>query len=364
MKVSGLNSTSESINRRTILKGLVALGAAGGDLATFAQALAQSSSEDVSQLTILIQGGPVADTINNVALPIFKSQYPGVAIQLEVSANAAAYPKMLAQRNNPVISGGMFNDLFSARGSIDKMWAAINPEYMPNAKRVPKDLLLPGGDGVTFQQTPFGIMYNPDRVEPPTSWTDLWNPKYEGRVAMWDTYFDAYAMAAVATGKSPSVEDGVKAWEPYRKNIGVWSTSPIAEEDMVHRGEVWLAPHWGAWCEQARLQGKRVAFAFPKEGATLWSNQLQSCVGFSPKVTELVQRYLNVWLSDECQTAWLKNALISPAVGSLAIPSELQTNPAVISAGDAGKRLIRLDARQVATKFAATKALIERTLKS
>jgi putative spermidine/putrescine transport system substrate-binding protein len=365
MKQLNLHSMAAvSIDRRKILQGLAILGAAGTDLATFAEALAQASSEEVAQLTILIQGGPVAETINNVALPQFKRQFPKVSIQLEVSANAAAYPKMLAQRNNPVISGGMFNDLFSARGSIDKMWAAINPEYMPNAQRVPQDLLLPDGAGVTFQQTPFGIMYNPDRVEAPTSWTDLWNPKYEGRVAMWDAYFDGYAMAAVATGKGPSVEEGIKAWEPHRKNIGVWSTSPIAEEDLVHRGEVWLAPHWGAWTEQARLQGKRVAFAFPKEGATLWSNQLQSCAGFSPKITELVQRYLNVWLSDECQTAWLKNALISPAIGSLAIPADLQSNPAVVAAADAGKKLFRLDAKQTAMKFAATKALIERTLKS
>jgi putative spermidine/putrescine transport system substrate-binding protein len=351
-------------NRRSILLGLTALGAAGCDLATLAEALAQASAEEVAQLTVLIQGGPVAETINKVALPQFKRQYPRVDIQLEVSTGAAAYPKMLAQRNNPVINGGMFNDLVSARGSIDKMWAPINPEFMPNSQRVAKELLLPGGDGVTFQQTPFGIMYNPDRVEAPTSWTDLWNPKYEGRVGMWDAYFDAYAMAAVATGKPPSVEDGIRAWEPYRKNIGVWSTSPIAEEDLVHRGEMWLAPHWGAWTEQARLQGKRVAFAFPKEGATLWSNQLQCSVGFTPKITELAQRYLNVWLSDECQNTWLKEALISPAIGSIAIPPELKSNAAVISASDAGKRLIRLDARQVAAKFAATKALIERTLKS
>jgi len=366
MKVSKLHSiASTAVSRRRIIKGLAALGAVGtADLATFAEALARATSDEAAQLAILIQGGPVAETINNIANPEFKRQFPNVSINLEVSANAAAYPKMLAQRNNPAIGGGMFNDLFSARGSIDKMWAPINPEFMPNARRVPRELLVPGGEGVTFQQTPFGIMYNPDKVEPPTSWTDLWNPKYEGRVSMWDAYFDAYAMAAVAVGKPPSVEGGIKAWEPHRKNIGVWSTSPISEEDLVHRGEVWLAPHWGAWCEQARLQGKRVAFVFPKEGATLWSNQLQSCVGFSPKITELVQRYLNVWLSDECQKAWLKNALISPAIGSLVIPPDLQSNPAVISAADAGKRLIRLDAKQVALKFAATRSLIERTLKS
>ncbi|MGY3364242.1 hypothetical protein ACVWZL_001367 [Bradyrhizobium sp. GM2.4] len=107
MKVSGLNTKSESINRRTILKGLVALGAAGGDLATFAQALAQSSSEDVSQLTILIQGGPVAETINNVALPIFKSQYPrrrhsvgSVRQRRRLSEDACATEQSGDQRRN------------------------------------------------------------------------------------------------------------------------------------------------------------------------------------------------------------------------------------------------------------------------
>ena len=100
MKLLNPKSTiSASVNRRTILKGLAALGAAGSDLATFAEALAQSSSDDVAQLTMLIQGGPVAETINNVALPISKRQYPGVSVQLEVSANAVAYPKMLAQRS-------------------------------------------------------------------------------------------------------------------------------------------------------------------------------------------------------------------------------------------------------------------------
>jgi spermidine/putrescine-binding protein len=70
-------------------------------------------------------------------------------------------------------------------------------------------------------------MYNPDRVEAPTSYTDLWNPKYRGRVAMHDVYFDAWAMTSVATGGPPSVEDGIKAWKPD----GVVVAPPTLDED-------------------------------------------------------------------------------------------------------------------------------------
>lgn len=352
-----------SAGRRSFLKAMAALGAGGPSLLAFAEALAQAKPDEAAKLTILIQGGPVAEPIKNIANPMFNARYPNAEVQLEVSSNAAGYPKMLAQRNNPVIGGGMFNDLFSFRGQADKMWVPFNPEFLTNAARVPAEVRLPNGIGMTFQQTPFGIMYNPDRVEAPKSWTDLWNPKYKGRVSMWDAYFDGYAMAAVATGKPPSVEDGIKAWEPHKANIGAWASSPIAEEDLVHRGEVWLAPHWGAWTEQARLQGKKVAFALPKEGGTLWSNQLQCSAGFSPTVTELIQRYLNTWLSDEVQTAWLKDALISPAVLSVPIPAELKSNVAIVAAAESGK-LIRLDAQQIGSKFNALRTQIERTLKA
>ncbi len=358
-----LRGFDRHLGRRAILKSLLAVGAGGVALARFGEALAQASAEEVASITVLIQGGPVGEILKSVANPIFAKSYPKTEVQLEVSSNAVADPRMLAQRANPVIGGGMFNDLFSMRGQGDNLWAPFNPEFVPNAARVPKALLLPGGLGITVHQTPFGIMYNPDRVEAPTSWTDLWDPKYRGRVSMWDAYFDAYAMAAIATGKGPSVEEGIKAWAPHKQNVGAWVNSPITEEDLVHRGEVWLAPHWGAWVEQAKAQGKRVAFAIPKEGATLWSNQIQCAVGFSPRATELIQRYLNVWLSDECQEAWLTRGFISPAIGTIQIPENLKGNPAIITAEDASKKLTRLDAAAIGAKFASLKTQIERTLK-
>lgn len=353
----------EGVDRRMLLRVMAALGAAGPSLLSFGEALAAAPPDAIAQLTILVQGGPVGDALKAVANPMFAAMYPKATIELNASTNAAAFPKMLAQRNNPVIGGGMFNDLFAARGALTKMWAPFDPDFVPNAVHVPQAVRIPGAVGITVQRTPFGIMYNPDKVDAPTSWTDLWNPKYRGRVSMYDSYFDAYAMASVATGGPPSVEAGVKAWIPYRDNVGAWAAGPTSEQDMVHRGEVWLAPHWGGWAEQARLQGKNVRFALPKEGGTLWSNQIQCSVGFSPVVTELIQRYLNTWLSPECQTAWLKGALISPAVDTVEIPADLKANPAIVSPSDVGAKLIRLDATYIAQNFGSIQSLIQRSLK-
>ncbi len=206
-------------------------------------------------------------------------------------------------------------------------------------------------------------MYNPDRVEKPKSWADLWDPKYKGRVVMGDLYYDAYIAAAVISGKGPSVEEGIKLWAPHKQNVGAWTTSNSKAEDEVARGEMWLAPHWGAWAEQARIQGKKLAFAIPKEGAVQWGGHMVSVTGFKRPTVELTQRYLDTWNSEECQLAWAKKGFFGPANRNVKIPPEMLKSEAVMTAEDAAKKLIRYDVKAVGEKIPQLKALIDRTLK-
>ncbi|MFE1599214.1 ABC transporter substrate-binding protein [Methylobacterium sp. ID0610] len=351
-------------HRRGLLKGLVAAGAAGTSLLHFAEALAQAPAAEVAKLVILSQPGIVPEILRDVTVPAFRKDHPKTEVSFEAASNAVAYPKMLAQRANPVVSGAMVNDLFAQRGLNDKMWAKFDPALVPNAAALPEGLSTPGGFGIPFHLTPWGIMYNPDKVEEPKSWTDLWNPKYKGRVSMWDVYYDAYIMAGVVTGKGPSVEEGIKAWAPHKANIGAWVNSPTMEEDLVHRGEIWLAPHWGSWTAMAKSQGKNVAFTIPKEGAVQWTGHMQVCAGFSPAVTELTQRYLNTWLSDACQRAWIERGFYSPASSRVAIPEAMKSNPAIVSAADAVAKLVRPDFVKLGAEMPRLKTLIDRTLKS
>jgi spermidine/putrescine-binding protein len=180
---------------------------------------------------------------------------------------------------------------------------------------------------------------------------------------MWDSYFDAYIAAAVMSGKGPSVEEGIKLWAPHKQNIGAWTTSPTKVEDDVARGEMWLAPHWGSWCEQAKSQGKKLAFTIPREGAVQWAGHMVAVTGFSPKVTELTLRYLDTWNSEECQIGWVTRGFFGPANRKVKLPADLARLEAVMTAEEAAKRLIRYDVKAVGEKIPKLKAMIDQTLK-
>jgi putative spermidine/putrescine transport system substrate-binding protein len=349
--------------RRQILRGLMAAGAGAATLTPFAGHLASAASEDAAQLTIFAWPGLVPDILKEKSIPPFNQAYPKVNIKLDVSTNVTMYPKMLAARNNPVISGGMFSTLFTQRGTSDGLWVKFDEANLPNWKHVPPELMHPGGFGISFGFTPFGIMYNPDRTEKPKSWADLFDPKYKGRIMMWDSYFDAYIAAAVVSGKGPNVEEGIKVWEKHKQNIGGWTTSPTVSEDHVSRGEMWIAPHWGAWSEQARSTGKNVAFTVPKEGGVVYGNYMVSVTGFPPKVTELTQRYLNTWIAEDCQVAWVQKGFFAPSNRNVKIPAELTKLEAVMTPEVAATRLITYDVKSVGESIPKLKAIIDRTLK-
>jgi len=358
-----LREFSPGTERRALLQGLVAMGAGGGSLISFAQGLAQAQSADVAQITILSQPGAVPDILRDSTFPSFRQTNPGTTVTLEIATNAAGYPRMLTQRANPVISGGMFNDIFAQRGRADGMFAPFDRRFVPNASKLPAGFETPGGLGIPFHLSPFAIMYNPDRMEAPTSWTDLYNPRLRGRIAMWDAYYDAYIMAAVTAGKPPTVEDGIREWVPHRANIGAWVNSPIVAEDMVSRGEMWCAPHWGSFMGQARARGGRLAFVLPREGGVQWTGHMQVCTGFNPGVTELTQRYLNTWLSDECQLGWMTRGFFSPASSAVQVPETMRSESIVMSAEDANRRLIKPDVVSIGPRMPQLTTMINRMLK-
>ena len=347
--------------RRKILQSLVALGVGTAGLTRFGSALAQASQNDVESLTIHLQAG-LQDICYEYADPVFAKSAANTKINYDIGVNGITYPKMLAQRGNPVVNAGMFNDIYAQRGIADNLWEKFDPELVPHAQGIDPELMTPGGYGIPIHVTPFGIMYNPDRVEKPTSWRDLWKPEYKGRVSMWSAYFDGYIMAAIADGRPATVEEGIKAWEPHKQNIGAWITSHVIEQDLVSRGEIWMAPHWGGWTQQAMAQGKNVAFTIPEEGAVQWTGHMQVCAGFSPEATRLTQIYLDTWLTDECQIAWAEKAYLSPVVSTVSLPDKLLELDSIV-APDKLPDLVRPDIVSIGPKIPHYKSIVDRTLR-
>ncbi len=123
-----------------------------------------------------------------------------------------------------------------------------------------------------------GIMYNSDKIDPPpTSWNDLWNPKYKGHIAMQDYARNSIAVAALALGfEEPFKLDDtqlekVKEYLIEQKPLLLKYFEGDEEIDSLFReDEVWISLGWQSDANSLTDDGTPVEFLSPKEGAFSW----------------------------------------------------------------------------------------------
>ena len=350
-------SQARGWNRRQFLQATGAVGAAA--------LLGRPREAAAAGLNIFSWGWGYSDVVKDVVVPRFTKETPGVDVRLEISTNAAMYPKILASRQSPIVSGGMFNYLYSYRGAADGLWAEFDPRNLPALKHIPAELHPRGTGGYVFSLMPYGISYNPERVDKPKSWADLFDPKYRGKVGLSDLVFDGFMMTAKLVGKDVNdIEAGVREWAKHKENIGPWPKSPAQTHELIDKGELWLAFDFGGLSEGARSRGKKIAFTIPKEGGTPVADILHVLKGFDARTAEQTQRFLGLLLEDDAQRALIKITHVSAVNRNAEIPKELADREGIITARDAVERLHRYDFKYVGENLAKWKDLIDRNLKA
>ena len=81
-----------------------------------------------------------------------------------------------------------------------------------------------------------GLMYNKNLVkDPPSSWTALWDPKWQGKVTFFDNNFMPLVLAArLNGGNEQSVEpDSVSATEHARTSAALPTTNDALKNIVV-----------------------------------------------------------------------------------------------------------------------------------
>jgi putative spermidine/putrescine transport system substrate-binding protein len=340
------------VSRRGFVRGAAAIGTIAG------VGISPRLGHAADTVHLLSWGWGYDKSIRDGVAP----RFTGASIALEVGTNAANYAKLVAQKANPIISGGTFNGTFSYRGYGDKLWAKLDKSSIPNAANVP-DYAYLETNGVIFGVQPYGVVYNPRFAEKPKSYLDLFDPKYKGKVGLSDYIFDGFGLTAKAMGKSvDDVAAGIAAWEQHKANIGPWNQSPAHTHDLVESGELWIAYGFGGISAGAIASGKKIAFAIPSEGATQVADVVHVLEGFDEKTTALTKRALGLFLDDEAQITFTRNVFTSPISKSAKIPADLAANPALLSP-DQSAALHRPDLELSAKKFGEYKNLANQRLK-
>jgi len=199
------------------------------------------------------------------------------------------------------------------RGVERKLFAPLPDDQLPVADLYPEVLL---DQFTTFEGKRYGITekfgynavsFSGDKVEAGDmqSLAALSDPKYKGRLAIYDYYLPVMGLAAQAAGKStaeltaedlPAIRQVLLDWKANARLVG----EVVASQTALATGEVDILVGGGEWVTAVLAkENPALDFAIPEEGGILWSQSLAMFADSERK--DLALKFIQYVMSPEGQ---------------------------------------------------------------
>jgi putative spermidine/putrescine transport system substrate-binding protein len=279
-----------------------------------------------NQLVVGTWGGDFGELLRTgVDEPLMKPK--GISVVQDVGAPTQRRTKLLAERqarrsSQDVACLADF-DMYAAGQA-----GALEPISAQNVPRVAQVLpFLKRPNSIPHIYSAYVIVYNTDFVKtPPTSFADLWDPKYKGKVGLTDFQFTTNTViAAVVGGGSPTnlAPANAKLLEWRANDLKVLpSTEALAV--ALKSGDIWFTIIAAARCHMWKQSGIPLARVVPKEGAmpTLY----EAGVAKNARNKETGLKYLDAMLEVSAQLAFATKMGYLPTVADAKLPADLEAS--------------------------------------
>jgi putative spermidine/putrescine transport system substrate-binding protein len=324
----------------------------GALIATFA-AGAVISSADISpasaqQLVVATFGGSFADdTKTCVVAPFEKATGAKVVIQLGNSVQHAA--AIRAMGGKPTYDIAYMDNSLATQLNGEGLLAPLATDKLASYPDIDRSAFGPGNSYVAFEVSATAITFNPKVVTtPPTSWNDLFDPKYKGRIAIGDITGTSgmqflLAVNRMRGGTLDNMDPGFAALKELAANSVTLYTQADQLVSLFQRGDIVIAPWYPDRTGAQIDKGLDLAVAYPKEGA----------VGIKPVLVlpkgapnaELALKYVDAVLSQSGQACFTERQYAAPVNLKVEVGDKIKT---IVATGDAYKNLWFPDPQAVA----------------
>ncbi|HEY3973211.1 MAG TPA: ABC transporter substrate-binding protein [Candidatus Sulfotelmatobacter sp.] len=192
--------------------------------------------------------------------------------------------------------------------------------------------------GVPFMWGPDPIIYDTTAfAQPPDSWNVFWDPKYKGKVSVWDDLSTVYMAAQVLGYDRPDpsrlynlsdqqLEAVKKKLLELKPNVRkMWSTGGELT-NLFESHEIVIAMGWPLNTADLKKAGFPVGETIPKENTTGWIDHLMITAGSENK--ELAHKFLEYMIQAQTQklvTDKTHYVPANPQAGRLMTPDEVKT---------------------------------------
>ena len=177
--------------------------------------------------------------------------------------------------------------------------------------------------GVPFIWGPNPLLYDTSVIpQPPDSWTVLWDPKYKGKISVWDELSTIYMTAQILGYDKPDpsqlynltdaqIEAVKKKLLELKPSIRkMWATGGELT-NLFQNHEVVLAMGWPLMTNDLRKLNFPIAETIPKENTTGWIDHLMITAASQHK--ELAQEFLEYMVEAQTQKKVADKTHYTPA---------------------------------------------------
>lgn len=195
-------------------------------------------------------------------------------------SNEEMYSKM------KLTNGGGYDLIFPSSYYIEKMakegmLAKLDKTKLVNFAQITPSLLNKNFDPENQYSLPYvygltGIGINSAEIDPKavTSWADLWNSKYKGKILLTADSREVFHIALLLKGFSPNTTENKEIESAYhllQKLIpNVQSFNSDSPDVPYVQGEVSLGMIWNGSAFRAHKENPDIQFIYPREGGIIW----------------------------------------------------------------------------------------------
>ena len=201
----------------------------------------------------------------------FGEVQPDIEVELVRSGSFAQVQRYTEEVN----AGQVKADLLQHNAvPVFNQWAeeGLLMEYnSPEAEHFPVEVQYPGR-WVALRAFVTVIAYNPEKIAAPSSWMDLLNSDYKGRVVLADprTAGDALALYYVLRELH-----GPEYWQRMGEQEVVFQEGVVRMAEQVSTGEMWIGTNVGYRTVDFRdVKGAPIDMVFPEEGTLVVASPL------------------------------------------------------------------------------------------
>ena len=339
-----------TLPRRRFLGGASAVAASAIAAPTILKYRGALAQDKPGELIVRAWGGVWVDSLDaGVSQPF--SDATGIAVRHDLTEDNEIRPKIWAavdQGRVPPIHINWDTTTNATKSALRGVTEDLGD--LPNLEGL-LPLASPGLDGWPLVNTysyVYVLAYRDEAFPdgPPDSWQVMIDPKFKGRVAIYDDGIGFHPAAQIAGGGTmEDIPDNMEpAWAFFEK---LKANQPLLGEDpdftnWFQNGEIDVACTIISNARAVKLNGIPVSWTVPKEGAKLDTDGMWIPKGLPENELHWAKEYINFALSPEGQQVWCAGLGLPPVRPGLEPPADLVGDPAYPTTEEDLKLLLRV----------------------